>query len=102
LLQTADRVSTQRPGARKENLEVFIERLKRLEEIACSYPGVGHAFAVKAGKELRVIVDAAQVSDPDAYTLSKKIARALEKEVSFQGKIKVTVVRETRAVHFAV
>jgi len=102
LLQTADRVSTQRPGARKENLEVFIERLKRLEEIACSYPGVGHAFAVKAGKELRVIVDAAEVSDPEAYALSKKIARALEKEISFQGKIKVTVVRETRAVHFAV
>ena len=102
LLQTADRVSTQRPGARKENLEVFIERLKRLEEIACSYPGVGHAFAVKAGKELRVIVDAAEISDPDAYALSKKIARALEKEISFQGKIKVTVVRETRAVHFAV
>lgn len=102
LLQAADRVSTARPGARKDNLEIFIERLRRLEEIARSFSGVRQAFAVKAGKELRVIVDAAELSDPDAFGLSKKIARSLEKELSFQGKIKVSVVRETRAVHFAV
>jgi ribonuclease Y len=63
---------------------------------------VEQAYAVKAGKELRVIVGAASVSDQEAYALSRKIARALEKDLSFQGKIKVSVVRETRAVHFAV
>ena len=102
LLQVANRISNNRPGARKENLEVFIERLRRLEEIAASFPGVTQAFAVKAGKELRVIVDTRSVSDREAYVLSRKIARAVEKDVSFQGKIKVNVVRETRAVQFAV
>ena len=102
LLQAANRISVARPGARKENLEIFIERLRRLEEIAVSYDGVEQAYAVKAGKELRIIVDAASVSDQQAYALSRKIARALEKDLSFQGKIKVSVVRETRAVHFAV
>jgi ribonuclease Y len=102
LLQAANRISVARPGARKENLEIFIERLRRLEEIAVSYDGVEQAYAVKAGKELRIIVDAASVSDQQAYALSRKIARALEKDLSFQGKIKVGVVRETRAVHFAV
>jgi len=102
LLAIANRISNNRPGARKENLEVFIERLRRLEEIAVSFPGVTRAFAVKAGKELRVIVDTRSVSDRDAYSLSKKIARTVEKDLSFQGKIKVNVVRETRAVQFAV
>jgi ribonuclease Y len=103
LLQTACRLSTSRPGARKENLEVFIERMRRLEAIARSFPGVRQAYAVKAGKELSVLVDAAGVSDQETYALSKKIARALEKELSsFQGKIKVSVLRETRAVHYAV
>jgi ribonuclease Y len=102
LLQAANRISVARPGARKENLEIFIERLRRLEEIAASHSGVEQAYAVKAGKELRVIVDAAKVSDQEAYALSRKVARALEKELSFQGKIKISVVRETRAVHFAV
>jgi ribonuclease Y len=102
LLQAANRISVARPGARKENLEVFIERLRRLEEIAAAYEGVEKAYAVKAGKELRVIVEAARVSDQQAYATSRKIARALEKELSFQGKIKISLVRETRAVHFAV
>jgi ribonuclease Y len=102
LLQAANRISVARPGARKENLEIFIERLRRLEEIAAAHDGVEQAYAVKAGKELRVIVDAANISDQQAYALSRKIARALEKDLSFQGKIKVSVVRETRAVHFAV
>ena len=101
LLKTADRVSTARPGARKDNLEVFIERLKRLEKIAISFPGVDQAYAVKAGKELRVVVDARTVNDQQAHSLSRKVARALERDVSFPGKIKISVVRETRAVHFA-
>jgi ribonuclease Y len=102
LLNTANRLSESRPGARKENLAVFIERLRRLEAIAADFPGVRRAYAVKAGKELRVIVDAKQTKDETAYKLAKEIARALERELSYPGQIKVSVVRETRAVRFAV
>ena len=102
LLNTANRLSDSRPGARKENLAVFIERLRRLESIATQFPGVRKAYAVKAGKELRVLIDAGQTKDENAYTLSREIARAVEREVSYPGQIKVSVVRETRAVRFAV
>jgi ribonuclease Y len=102
LLQTAKRISDNRPGARKENLAVFIERLKRLENIATSFDGVREAFAVKAGKEVRVIIDAEQASDQGTYSLCKKIARALERDLSYPGQIKVSVVREKRAIRFAV
>jgi len=102
LLNTANRLSESRPGARKENLAVFIERLRRLESIASGFPGVQRAYAVKAGKELRVIIDAKQTQDDNAYKLSKEIARTLERELSYPGQIKVSVIRETRAVRFAV
>jgi ribonuclease Y len=81
---------------------VFIERLRRLELLAASYPGVTQAFAVKAGKELRVILDAKDTTDEQAYALSKEVARRIERELQFPGQIKVSVVRETRAVQFAV
>jgi ribonuclease Y len=102
LLQCASRMSDHRPGARKENLAVFIERLTRLENIAMDFDGVRRAFAVKAGKELRVIIDAGNVSDQKTYGLCKKIARALERDLSYPGQIKVSAIRETRAVRFAV
>jgi len=102
LVATANRLSDSRPGARKENLAVFIERLRRLEGIATSFAGVGQAYAVKAGKEIRVIADAAQAADRDLPKLSKQIARAIEKELNYPGQIKVHVIRETRAVRFAV
>jgi len=102
LLNTANRLSDNRPGARKENLAVFIERLRRLEALALDFDGVRKAYAVKAGKELRVIVDVDGTRDDNVYKLSKQIARALEREVSYPGQIKVSVVRETRAVRFAV
>jgi ribonuclease Y len=102
LLNTANRLSDARPGARKENLAVFIERLRRLEAVATRFEGVRQAYAVKAGKELRVIVDVERTKDESAYRLSKEIARALEREVSYPGQIKVSVIRETRAVRFAV
>jgi ribonuclease Y len=102
LLNTANRLSDSRPGARKENLAVFIERLRRLETIAAQFPGVQRAYAVKAGKELRVIVDVRQTRDDTAYALSKDIARAVERELAYPGQIKISVVRETRAVRFAV
>lgn len=102
LLATANKLSESRPGARKENLAIFIERLRRLESIAQRFPGVQRAFAVKAGKDLRVLVDVGQVSDEKAYDLSKQIARAVERELSYPGQIRISVVRETRAVRFAV
>jgi ribonuclease Y len=102
LLRTANRLSDHRPGARKDNLQVFVERLKRLEAIAAEFPGVLHSYALKAGKEIRVIVDAKALSDEEAFALSKRVARAIEKDLDYQGQIKVSVVRETRAVQFAV
>ncbi len=101
LVNTANRLSESRPGARKENLAVFIERLKRLEQIAGGFDGVDRAYAVKAGKEIRVILDATRVGDDAVYKLSKKIARTLEKELNYPGQIKVSVIRETRAVRYA-
>jgi ribonuclease Y len=102
LVNLANRMSDNRPGARKENLAVFIERLKRLEGIALGFPGVRNAYAVKAGKEIRVLVDADEASDQKAYELCRKVARAVEKELSYPGQIKVNVIRETRSVRYAV
>jgi ribonuclease Y len=102
VLDTANRLSENRPGARKENLSVFIERLRRLEAIAVGFPGVQRAYAVKAGKELRVIIDAQKTKDEGAYRLCREIARTIERELAYPGQIRVSVVRETRAVRFAV
>jgi ribonuclease Y len=102
LVGTANRLSEARPGARKENLAVFIERLRRLEGIATGFPGVTKAYAVKAGRELRVIVDTARTNDDAAWSLSRQIARAIERELSYPGQVRVSVVRETRSVRFAV
>lgn len=102
LLNTASRLSDARPGARKENLAVFIERLRRLEEIANRFEGVLQSYAVKAGREIRVLVDTEKSTDDNAFSLSKQIARALEKELNYPGQIKVQVIRETRSVRYAV
>jgi ribonuclease Y len=102
LLQTANRISENRPGARKDNLDVFLERLSQLERIATDFPGVLQAYAVRAGKDLRVLVDTARVSDDRAAALSREIAQAIEAEASFPGEVRVSVVRETRAVTYAV
>ena len=101
LVHTANRLSESRPGARKENLAVFIERLKRLEQLAVEFEGVDRAYAVKSGKEIRVILDAETVGDDAVYQLSKSIARKFESELNFPGQIKVSVIRETRAVRYA-
>ena len=102
ILRVANRISENRPGARKDNLDVFVERLRRIETLACGFTGVTQAFALKAGKELRVLVDTKAVSDDQAYLLSKQIARAIERELEYSGTIRVSVVRETRAVQYAV
>jgi ribonuclease Y len=102
ILRLANRLSDNRPGARKDNLDIFVERLKRLEGIARRFDGVASAYALKAGKELRVLVDASGVSDEQAFVLSREIARAIERDLEYPGTIRVSVVRETRAVQYAV
>ncbi|NPB08891.1 MAG: ribonuclease Y [Thermodesulfobacteria bacterium] len=101
LVQAADAVSGARPGARRELLESYIKRLENLERVATSFPGVQKAYAIQAGREIRVMVDSGKVSDTDAALLSREIAKKIEKELTYPGLIKVTVIRETRAVEYA-
>jgi len=98
---TADVLSAARPGARREVLEAFLKRVKSLEEIATSFDGVIKAYALNAGREIRVIVEADLISDDEAYFLSREIAKKIEENVSFPGEIKVNVIREKRAISFA-
>lgn len=101
LVQAADSLSGARPGARKELLENYIKRLEDLEAIAKDARGVANAYAIQAGRELRVIVEGAKMSDDDAVIVSKDIAKRIEENLTFPGQIKVTVIRETRAVEYA-
>ena len=101
LVQAADALSAARPGARRDMLEAYVKRLEKLEQIADSFRGVSKAYAIQAGRELRIIVEAVKVSDDESVWLSKDIAKRIEKEVQYPGEIKVTVIRETRAVEFA-
>ena len=102
LVSTANRIAENRPGARKHNLELFVDRLTRLETIAQSFAGVKHAYAVRAGKELRVLVQADQISDDGVTFLSRDIAARIEAEVDYPGQIRISVIRETRAIDYAV
>ncbi|MFH1980858.1 MAG: ribonuclease Y [Pseudomonadota bacterium] len=101
LVQAADGLSGARPGARKEMLENYIKRLEDLEGIAKAFTGVANTYAIQAGRELRVIVESEKISDEDATLLSKDIAKRIEESLTFPGQIKVTVIRETRAVEYA-
>lgn len=101
IVMAADAVSGARPGARRESLEKYIQRLEQLQDIAMQNPGVDEAHAIQAGREVRVMVDAKRVSDDEAYMIAKRIADKVSAEMTFPGEIKVTVLRETRAVEVA-
>jgi len=101
LVQAADALSGARPGARREMLETYVKRLEDLEKIANSFSGVEKSYAIQAGREVRIMVQNEQISDAEALMLSKDIARKIETELNYPGQIKVTVIRETRAVEYA-
>jgi ribonucrease Y len=101
LLIAADAISASRPGARGEGLESYIKRLEALEEIAAAHPGVEKVYAIQAGREIRVLVRPAEIDDDAAVLLSHEIARQIEGQLEYPGQIKVTVIRESRAVEFA-
>jgi len=101
LLQAADAISGARPGARKETLEAYIRRVEELEKIASSFSGIKKVYSIQAGREVRVIVEPANVSDNGTRELATKVAKKIEENLSYPGEIKVTVIRETRAVEHA-
>jgi ribonuclease Y len=101
IVQVCDAISGARPGARREVVESYIKRLKELESLALQYPGVMKTYAIQAGRELRVIVGAEKVTDKEAENLSFEIARKIQNEMTYPGQIKITVIRETRAVNYA-
>jgi len=101
IVQVCDAISGARPGARREVVESYIKRLKDLESLALSYPGVMKTYAIQAGRELRVIVGSEKVSDKEADSLSYEIAKKIQDEMTYPGQIKITVIRETRAVSYA-
>lgn len=101
IVQVCDAISGARPGARREVVEAYIQRLKKLEGLALTYPGVVKTYAIQAGRELRVIVGAEQVSDSDADKISYELSRKIQEEMTYPGQIKITVIRETRAINYA-
>ena len=101
LVQAADSLSAARPGARREILEIYLKRLESLEKLAQSFQGVSKAYALQAGREVRIIVDSDRINDNEAILMARNIAVKVENELEYPGQIKVTVVREKRIVEFA-
>jgi ribonuclease Y len=101
IVQVCDAISGARPGARREVVDSYIKRLKELENLALNYPGVSKTYAIQAGRELRVIVGSEKVTDQDAENLSFDIAKKIQDEMTYPGQVKITVIRETRAVSYA-
>jgi len=101
LVAAADAVSAARPGARRENLETYIKRIQKLEEIASGFEGVEKSYAIQAGREIRVMVKPEIVSDPEMILKAREICKKIEEELDYPGQIKVNIIRETRASDFA-
>ena len=101
LVQAADAISAARPGARRENLENYIKRLEKLEEVASSFDGVERSFAIQAGREIRIIVKPEKIKDDDMVLLARDICKKSEEEVEYPGQIKVNIIRESRAIEYA-
>ena len=101
LVQVADAISSARPGARRESLESYVKRIEKLEEISNSFNGVEKAYAIQAGREIRIMVKPDEISDDEALFLAKDIAKKIEQEVEYPGQIKVNVIRETRKIEYA-
>ena len=101
IVQAADAISAARPGARRESLENYIKRLQKLEEIANSFEGVEKSFAIQSGREVRIVVKPEDVNDAGTLILAREIVKRIEQEMEYPGQIKVSVIRETRAVEFA-
>ena len=101
LVATADAISASRPGARRETLEKYVKRLQDLEEVACAFEEVESSYAIQAGREIRVLVDAAKTTDDTAARVCRDIAKAVEERVEYPGEVKITVLRETRSIEYA-
>ncbi len=101
LVQAADAISAARPGARRENVESYIRRLEKLEELTSSYPGVEKAYAIQAGREVRIMVRPEEVSEDNMVLLARDLAKKIENELEYPGMIKLNVIRETKAVEYA-
>ena len=100
-MQAADAISAARPGARRENVENYIRRLEKLEELTGTYPGVEKSYAIQAGREVRIMVKPEEVSEDQMTLLARSIAKRIEEELTYPGQIKVHVLRETKAVEYA-
>jgi ribonuclease Y len=101
LVASAEALSAARPGARREALESYVKRLEKLESLAVGQRGVQKAYAIQAGREIRVIVKQEDLSDGEAFQLSRELAKKIEQELTYPGQIKVTVIRESRYVEYA-
>jgi ribonuclease Y len=101
IIESADAISGARPGARREDLEAYIKRIRTLEDMATAFKGVSQAYAIQAGREVRIIVRPEEIDDLDAARLASDIAKKIEETMQYPGQIRVTVIRETRAIEYA-